>query len=90
MLAKKLIDLSFSSTSARIAQVILQGLQMEPKMIDAPPRLAELSQRQIAELAGTVRVVAARALRSFADAGAVELERGRIVRVRPRRLSTWV
>ncbi len=90
VLAKRLVDLSFESTSTRIAQVILQGLRLQDQLVDAPPQFSTLSQTRLAELAGTVRVVTARALRTFARAGAIELKRGRIARIRPRRLSAWL
>lgn len=89
LLSKRLMDLKFATTLTRVAQVLVQatGDPREDRMIEAPPWVSKLSQRQLAELAGTVRVVVARVLQSFQDSGAVQLSRGRVTRIRPTRLA---
>jgi CRP-like cAMP-binding protein len=81
-LARSVGSLAFTSTTRRVARVIRSTLADDaPGKIVAPHALRSLSQAQIAVRAGTVRVVAARALHALAESGAIELDGGRIVAV---------
>jgi len=82
IVANGLASLAFTSTKERVARAILALVRsVEDDWMDAPAELRELSQTQLAERSGTVRVVVARALRSLEEANAIELERGRIKRL---------
>ncbi|HVA38809.1 MAG TPA: cyclic nucleotide-binding domain-containing protein [Candidatus Dormibacteraeota bacterium] len=71
-------DLSFAHVLQRVAKWLLNytgsGEGLTPGLLG----VEKLSQAQIAAAAGTVRDMAARALIRLRDAGAVELERGRV------------
>ncbi|MDE2571971.1 MAG: cyclic nucleotide-binding domain-containing protein [bacterium] len=71
-------DLSFAHVLQRVAKWLLNytgpGEGLTPGLLG----VERLSQAQIAAAAGTVRDMAARALIRLRDAGAVELERGRV------------
>lgn len=83
--------LAFASTVRRVANVIRTGLPVDAGgAVEAPPALRALSQTQIAVRAGTVRVVAARALRSLAGSGAIRLDGGRVAAVDGARLAAWL
>jgi CRP/FNR family cyclic AMP-dependent transcriptional regulator len=63
-------DLAFHSVRERLARQLLR---------EAREGMAELTQQELAERAGTVREIAGRALRQFAQEGMVRLERGRVI-----------
>lgn len=89
--ARSVGRLAFVSTVRRVANVIREGLPDGASgQVEAPAPLRALSQSQIALRAGTVRVVAARALRSLAGSGAIGLLGGRIAVVDPARLAQWL
>lgn len=82
ILADCLTNLAFETTLERITRAIRSFIPRNiAGWIDASPELRGLSQNQLAELSGTVRIVVARALRSLAAANVIELENGRIKRV---------
>ncbi|MDQ2817178.1 MAG: Crp/Fnr family transcriptional regulator [Candidatus Eremiobacteraeota bacterium] len=76
----RLTELAFTSTTSRIARALLRCAQPGSNA-KASPQFARLSQAKIAELGGTVRVVAARSLRTLADVGAIRLRKGRVVQI---------
>jgi CRP/FNR family transcriptional regulator, cyclic AMP receptor protein len=63
-------DLAFRSVRARLARQLLA---------EASSGMAQLTQQELAERAGTVREIAGRALRRMAADGLVRLERGRVI-----------
>jgi CRP/FNR family transcriptional regulator len=63
-------DLAFRSVRARLARTLL---------VESAEGSAELTHQELAELAGTVREIAGRALRRLAEEGLVRLERGRVI-----------
>lgn len=63
-------DLAFRSVRERLARQLL---------IEAKEGTAELTHQELAERAGTVREIAGRALRRFAEEKLVRLERGRVI-----------
>ncbi len=71
-------DLSFRQVSGRVALVLLQAV--EPHMgVGAGNATHPVTQREIAEMAGTSREVVARALRRLEREGLIRIERGRIL-----------
>jgi CRP-like cAMP-binding protein len=91
VLTQRLADLAFDSTTTRIVRIILSfcpdlpaaAMEAEGQWIAAPSELLRLTQSQLAERAGTVRIVASRVLRSLAKNGNIVLDRGRIARLNP-------
>ena len=63
-------DLAFRSVRERLARQLLH---------EAEEGTAELTHQELAERAGTVREIAGRALRQFAQEGLVQLKRGRVI-----------
>jgi len=63
-------DLAFRSVRERLARQLLT---------EAREGTAEVTHQELAERAGTVREIAGRALRRFAEDKLVRLERGRII-----------
>ncbi|GAB4110980.1 MAG: Crp/Fnr family transcriptional regulator [Roseiflexaceae bacterium] len=63
-------DLAFRSVRERLARQLLR---------EASEGLAELTHQELAERTGTVREIAGRALRQFAQEGMIRLERGRVI-----------
>lgn len=70
-------DLSFHSVRARLARALLET---------AEGGASHLTQRDLAELAGTAREVAGRELREMEREGAIRIARGMTTLVDPRRL----
>lgn len=68
-------DLSFRNVNARVAKILLQHGH-EATSTDGSKRL---TQQQMATMAGTVREMVGRALKGLEQAGAIRMERGRIV-----------
>lgn len=85
-LAERVRQLAFSSTTARIARTLLPYAGPAAGMVPTLPPLSHMSQGQIATIAGTVRIVAARALSKLAKENAIELHRGKVVRIDRERL----
>lgn len=85
-LGERLMRVAFSSTIARIACALLPYACPAEGMVPTLPPLSRMSQSQIATIAGTVRIVAARGLAAMVREGAIELRRGRVTRVDRERL----
>lgn len=71
-------DLAFAHVLQRVAKFLLGYARASVGMTRGLPGVENLSQAQIAAAAGTVRDMAARALLRLKNAGAVELDRGRV------------
>jgi uncharacterized protein (DUF2249 family) len=80
-LAHRLMHVTFSSTTARIARALLPYAGPAEGLVPTLPPLSQMSQSQIATIAGTVRIVAARGLAKLAAERAIELRRGRVTRI---------
>lgn len=76
----------FSSMTARIARALLPYAGPAEGMVPTLPPLSQMSQAQIATIAGTVRIVAARGLAKLVRERAIELRRGRVARIDRRQL----
>ena len=68
-------DLSFRHVTARVAKILLQ----HARDATAPSGSQRLTQQQMATMAGTAREMVGRALKGLEQAGAIRMERGRIV-----------
>lgn len=78
-------DLAFAHVLQRVAKFLLGYARASVGMARGLPGVENLSQAQIAAAAGTVRDMAARALLRLKNAGALELDRGRVRAIdRPR------
>jgi len=71
-------DLSFRQVTARVARILLQSVDPHEGVGAGAGVRAHVTQREIAEMAGTSREVAARALKALEGARAIELRRGSI------------
>jgi CRP/FNR family cyclic AMP-dependent transcriptional regulator len=71
-------DLAFAHVLQRVAKFLLSYSPATTGMARGLSGIENLSQAQIAAAAGTVRDMAARALLRLKNAGAVELDRGRV------------
>ncbi len=71
-------DLAFAHVLQRVAKFLLSYSPTTTGMARGLTGVENLSQAQIAAAAGTVRDMAARALLRLKNAGAVELDRGRV------------
>lgn len=69
-------DLSFRNVTGRIARILLQ--QLEEGNYMSPGRKG-ITQSEMAALAGTVREVVSRSLKSLEEKGVIHMERGRIL-----------
>jgi CRP/FNR family transcriptional regulator len=78
-------DLAFAHVLQRVAKCLMSYAAATTGMAPGLPGIEHVTQAQIAAAAGTVRDMAARTLFRLRDAGAVELERGRVTSIdRPR------
>jgi len=68
-------DLSFRQVIGRVALVLLQSVSPHEGVGAGAEQKARVTQREIAEMTGTSREVAARALRALEEAGAVSVSR---------------
>lgn len=68
-------DLSFRQVTGRVARVLLQSIAPHEGVGAGAAGKARTTQREIAEMTGTSREVAARALRALEDAGAITVTR---------------
>lgn len=68
-------DLSFRHVTGRIAKILLQ----HARDAAADNGAGRLTQQQMATMAGTAREMVGRALKGLEQAGAIKMERGRIV-----------
>jgi CRP/FNR family transcriptional regulator len=64
-------DLSFRHVTGRVAKILLQHVR--------DGGAERLTQQQMATMAGTAREMVGRALKGLEQAGAIRMERGRIV-----------
>jgi CRP/FNR family transcriptional regulator len=81
-------DLSFRQVTGRVARVLLQSVAPHEGVGAGAERKARVTQREIAEMTGTSREVAARALRALEEAGAVSISRSGVQIADPDRLRT--
>jgi len=82
-------DLAFAHVLQRVAKFLLGYAAASVGMAKGLPGVENLSQAQIAAAAGTVRDMAARALLRLKNAGAVELDRGRVQAIDRARLEAF-
>lgn len=82
-------DLAFAHVLQRVAKFLLGYARASVGMARGLPGVENLSQAQIAAAAGTVRDMAARALLRLKNAGAVELDRGRVKAINRARLEAF-
>jgi CRP-like cAMP-binding protein len=82
-------DLAFAHVLQRVAKFLLGYARTSVGMTRGLPGVENLSQAQIAAAAGTVRDMAARALLRLKNAGAVELDRGRVKAIDRSRLEAF-
>ncbi len=82
-------DLAFAHVLQRVAKFLLGYARASVGMTKGLPGVENLSQAQIAAAAGTVRDMAARALLRLKNAGAVELDRGRVKAIDRARLEAF-
>ncbi|HZV77334.1 MAG TPA: DUF2249 domain-containing protein [Candidatus Babeliales bacterium] len=82
-------DLAFAHVLQRVAKFLLGYARTSVGMARGLPGVENLSQAQIAAAAGTVRDMAARALLRLKNAGAVELDRGRVRAIDRARLEAF-
>ena len=68
-------DLSFRHVTGRVAKILLQHV----RDMSEPDGAERLTQQQMATMAGTAREMVGRALKGLEQAGAIRMERGRIV-----------
>ncbi|HEY9085329.1 MAG TPA: DUF2249 domain-containing protein [Candidatus Tyrphobacter sp.] len=82
-------DLAFAHVLQRVAKFLLGYARASVGMTRGLPGVENLSQAQIAAAAGTVRDMAARALLRLKNAGAVDLDRGRVKAIDRARLEAF-
>lgn len=82
-------DLAFAHVLQRVAKFLLGYARASIGMASGLPGVEDLSQAQIAAAAGTVRDMAARALLRLKNAGAVQLDRGRVKAIDRARLEAF-
>jgi CRP/FNR family transcriptional regulator len=80
-------DLSFRHVSERVARVLLQSVAPHPGVGAGADMSRRVSQREIAEMAGTSREVVARALKTIEASGAIAIDGGEIRLVDAAKLS---
>lgn len=78
-------DLSFRHVTARVAKLLLQAAHGEGAAAGS-----RLTQQEMAAMIGTAREVVARSLRTLEQQGAIQVERGQIVILRPEVLERLV
>jgi CRP-like cAMP-binding protein/uncharacterized protein (DUF2249 family) len=89
LLVERAGALAFGSTLSRIARALLPYARAAEGLAPAIPPLPAMTQLEIATLAGTVRVVAARGLAELSAAGAIEMRAGRVTSVDRDRLNEF-
>jgi CRP/FNR family transcriptional regulator len=72
-------DLSLRNVDSRVAKVLLQRVETRPGIGAGAQCRTRLTQQELAEMAGTVREVAARSLKRLASRGAIRLDGGQVV-----------
>lgn len=68
-------DLSFRQVTARVARIVLQSVTPHEGVGAGVGARSRVTQREIAEMAGTRREVVARALKALEEAGAIKIDR---------------
>lgn len=68
-------DLSFRQVTARVARIVLQSVAPHEGVGAGVGARSRVTQREIAEMAGTRREVVARALKALEEAGAIKIDR---------------
>ena len=86
LLLDELERAAFQSARSQIAAVLSALTHERP--VDEPPGAIRMSQDRLARLSGRTRVTVAAQLHALADAGAIRLERSRIVVLDPRLLAS--
>lgn len=81
----ELADTAFASVPQRVARHLLEIAATQQE--SGAPLVARVSQQELADLAGSVREVVARALRELKAEGIVRVTRSRITVVDPSRLA---
>ncbi|HKY51330.1 MAG TPA: Crp/Fnr family transcriptional regulator [Candidatus Limnocylindria bacterium] len=81
----ELADTAFASVPQRVARHLLEIAATQQE--SGAPLVARVSQQELADLAGSVREVVARALRELKTEGIVRITRSRITVVDPSRLA---
>ncbi|MCA9644143.1 MAG: Crp/Fnr family transcriptional regulator [Myxococcales bacterium] len=79
-------DLSFRHVSERVARILLQSVTPHAGVGAGADLSRHVTQRELAEMAGTSREVVARALKALEAAGAISINRGEITLVAPSKL----
>ena len=83
-------DLALRTVTARVAKILLESAGSRATLIETPAENGvRLTQSQLAAMAGTVREVVQRALKSLEQAGAIKLARARISVLDPAALRRW-
>ena len=83
-------DLSFRHVSERVARILLQSVAPHSGVGAGVDMTRRVTQREMAEMAGTSREVVARALKAIEAAGAISIDRGEITLIAPGKLSNLV
>jgi CRP/FNR family transcriptional regulator len=83
-------DLSMRQVASRVAKILLQSIEPIEGVGAGVGRRQRLTQREIADMAGTAREVVARALKDLERQGAITAERGRITIVDPAKLEAML
>lgn len=71
-------DLSFRQVTARVARILLQTIEPSEGVGAGAGGRAHVTQREIAQMAGTSREVVARALKALEDSHAIHIDHGTI------------
>lgn len=83
-------DLSLRHVRARVAKILLQSIGPDEGVGAGSDQRARLTQREIAEMAGTAREVVARTLKVFEREGAIAVDQGRITILDPAQLESMI
>ncbi len=89
-LAERLTDRTTQPAIARVALAILPYAPPDAGLCPSLEPLRRMTQAQVANIAGTAKEVASRAIAELEAAGAVERAKGRIARVDRRKLQDFV
>jgi CRP/FNR family transcriptional regulator len=81
-------EISLKQVTARVARILLYQVEQEPILGKAISN--QLTQQQMAAMAGTVREMVGRALRTLQKSGAIEAKRGHISIKDVNKLRTFV
>lgn len=78
---ERLTEVRFLSSTARIAAVLLPYASPQPGLRTAADPLPAMTQIEVSIEAGSAKEVVSRALRELESAGAIERERGRLIKL---------